>query len=60
MDLFKVGSVVELIKQHPSKTTEWEIVFVGIDIKLKSLSKNALYIVIPRIDFAKKVKKVIR
>jgi len=45
-------------KPHPCGFNEWEIVRLGADIKLKCTNCNRV-IMISRIDFNKKLKKVI-
>lgn len=44
-------------KPHPCGTNEWEITRVGADIKIKCI-KCGRSIMLPRIDFNKKLKKV--
>ena len=55
---YKLGSVVIMKKQHPCGTNKWEIIRVGADIKIKCI-KCGRSIMLPRIDFNKKLKKVI-
>lgn len=55
---YKLGSIVEMKKDHPCGNNEWEIIRVGADIKIKCL-KCGRSIMLPRIEFNKKVKKVI-
>lgn len=55
---YKLGSVVQMKKQHPCGTNEWTITRVGVDIKIKC-NNCARTIMIPRIEFEKKLKKVI-
>ena len=55
---YKVGSIVIMKKQHPCGTNKWEITRVGTDIKIKCLECERS-IMLPRIEFNKKVKKVI-
>ena len=55
---YKLGSKVIMKKQHPCGTNEWEIVRVGADIKIKCI-KCGRTVLIPRIEFNKKLKKVI-
>lgn len=55
---YKLGSVVIMKKQHPCGTNEFEIIRVGADIKIKCI-KCGRCIMLPRIEFNKKVKKVI-
>lgn len=55
---YKVGTHVVMKKQHPCGFNEWEIIRVGADIKIRCLNCNrALFM--PRIEFNKKVKKII-
>ena len=56
---YKVGSIVMMKKQHPCGTNEWEIVRVGADIKIKCQNCGRA-IMIPRIEFNKKLKKIIK
>lgn len=55
---YKLGSVVVMKKQHPCGTNEWEITRVGADIKIKCFNCGKS-IMIPRVEFNKKLKKVI-
>ena len=55
---YGLGSKVIMKKQHPCGTNEWEIVRVGADIKIKCI-KCGRTVLIPRIEFNKKLKKVI-
>ena len=55
---YKVGSIVVIKKQHPCGTNEWEITRTGADIKIKCLNCGR-QILLSRIDFNKKLKKVI-
>ena len=56
---YKLSSLVSMKKQHPCGANEWEIVRLGADIKLKC-TKCGRFIMLPRIDFNKKLKKVIK
>ena len=56
---YKLGSIVEMKKQHPCGTNRWEITRVGTDIKIMCIACNRT-IMLPRVDFNKKVKKVIQ
>lgn len=58
MNDYKVGSVVVMKKQHPCGSNEWEVTRVGADIKIKCLACGRS-IMIPRIEFNKKLKKVV-
>ena len=55
---YNVGTKVIMKKQHPCGSNEWEITRIGADIKIKCINCN-LTILIPRIEFNKKLKKVI-
>ncbi len=55
---YKLGSIVVMKKQHPCGTNKWEITRIGTDIKIKCLECGRI-IMLPRIEFNKKVKKVI-
>ena len=46
-------------KAHPCGTNEWEIIRLGADIKIKCI-KCGRSIMMPRIEFNKKMKKVIK
>ena len=56
---YKIGSVVMMKKNHPCGTNEWEITRLGADIKIKCINCGR-FIMLPRIDFNKKLKKVIK
>ena len=57
---YKLHDIVQMRKQHPCrKGNEWEIVRVGVDIKIKCLGCGAI-IMLERPDFEKKMKKIIR
>ena len=56
---YKLGSVVMMKKNHPCGTNEWEIVRLGADIKIKCINCGR-FIMIPRIEFNKKLKKIIK
>ena len=55
---YKLGSIVTMKKDHPCGSNEWEVVRMGADIKIKC-NKCGRSIMLPRIDFNKKLKKVI-
>lgn len=56
---YKLGSIVVMKKQHPCGSNEWEITRLGADIKIKCLNCGKS-IMLPRIEFNKKLKKVIK
>jgi len=55
---YKLNSIVMMKKQHPCGTNEFEIIRVGADIKIKCCNCGRC-IMMPRIEFNKKIKKVI-
>ncbi len=55
---YKIGSIVIMKKAHPCGTNEWEITRVGADIKIKC-NNCGRSIMMPRIDFNKKMKKIV-
>ncbi len=55
---YKLGSIVMMKKAHPCGSNEWEITRVGADIKIKCIVCNRS-IMMPRIEFNKKLKKII-
>ena len=55
---YKLGDKVIMKKGHPCGANLWEIVRLGVDIKIKCLNCNRS-IFIPRIEFNKKLKKIV-
>ncbi len=55
---YEVGSVLQLKKKHPCGNFLFEVVRVGVDIKIKCV-KCGHVVMIPRIDLNKRIKKVI-
>ena len=55
---YKLGSLVVMKKQHPCGENKWEITRIGADIKIRCL-KCGRSIMLPRIDFNKKLKSVV-
>ena len=58
IETFELGDIVEMKKEHPCKTNEFEVVRVGADIKIKCVNCGRV-VMMPRIEFNKKIKKVI-
>ena len=58
MKEYKLGDIVVMKKVHPCGTNEWTITRVGADIKIKCCNCGRS-IMMPRIEFNKKLKKVI-
>ena len=56
---YKIGSIVTMKKEHPCGTNEWKITRIGADIKIKCINCGRM-IMIPRIEFNKKLKKIIK
>ncbi len=56
---YQVGSIVVMKKEHPCRTNEWTVVRTGADIKIKC-NNCGRFVMLPRIEFNKKVKKVIK
>lgn len=55
---YRLNSIVIMKKPHPCGTNEWTIIRVGADIKIKCNSCGRT-IMLPRIEFNKKLKKVL-
>lgn len=55
---YKVGSIVVMKKEHPCGSNEWQVTRIGADIKIKC-EKCGRSIMLPRIEFNKKLKKVV-
>ena len=54
----EMGMVLELKKEHPSKTKTWTIVMLGTDVKLKSNDMPDTYILLKRSNLLKRIKKI--
>lgn len=52
------GNIVEMKKGHPCGANEWEIVRLGVDIKVRCTKCNRI-IMMPRTEFNKKLKKIL-
>lgn len=59
IDNYKLDSIVMMKKQHPCGSNEWLITRLGADIKIKCINCGHT-VMLPRIDFNKKLKKVIK
>lgn len=53
---YQVGEIVELKKQHPCGSFQWEITRVGADFRIRCLGCNH-QVLVPRTKFEKSVKK---
>ena len=55
---YDLGNYVVMKKGHPCGENLWEVVRVGADVKLKC-TKCSRIVMMPRIEFNKKVKKIV-
>ncbi|KIY22893.1 MULTISPECIES: DUF951 domain-containing protein [Mesobacillus] len=55
---FQLNDVVEMKKPHPCGTNKWKIIRLGMDIRIKCEGCEHS-VLIPRKEFARKVKKVL-
>ncbi len=55
----EVGTIVTMKKGHPCGANEWEVIRIGADVKLKCTNCGRI-VMMPRIEFNKKVKKIIK
>jgi hypothetical protein len=56
---YELGTKVIMKKQHPCGTNLWEIVRLGADIKIKCVNCGRI-IMLPRIEFNKKLKRIVK
>jgi len=56
---YRIDSIVMMKKPHPCGTNEWQITRIGADIKIKCIACGHT-VMLSRIDFNKKLKKVIK
>ena len=57
-DQYKIGTRVVMKKAHPCGTNEWQIIRMGMDIRIKCC-KCGRSVLMPRHDFEKSIKKII-
>lgn len=55
---YNTGNIVVMKKGHPCGENKWEIVKLGADIRIKC-TKCGRLVIIPRIEFNKKIKKIL-
>ena len=55
----EIGTIVTMKKGHPCGANEWEVIRIGADVKLKCTNCGRI-VMMPRIEFNKKVKKIIK
>ncbi|KRM92151.1 hypothetical protein FC80_GL000336 [Liquorilactobacillus cacaonum DSM 21116] len=56
---YELHDVVEMKKPHPCGTNNWEIVRLGMDIKIKCTGCGHL-VMLPRREFNRKLKKILK
>lgn len=56
--IFGLHDIVEMKKPHACQTNRWEILRMGMDIRIKC-EKCGHMVMMPRVDFTKKMKKVL-
>jgi len=56
---YDIGTIVQMKKQHPCGSYEWEIIRLGADIKIKCMGCSRI-VMLPRNKFEKDAKKVIK
>jgi len=58
IEIFSLGDIVEMKKQHPCGSSQFEIIRVGADIKIKCTGCGRI-VMIPRGKFKKEAKKIV-
>jgi hypothetical protein len=56
---FSIGDVVRLRKVHPCGGTDWEVMRVGMDFRIKCVTCGRV-VMLARPDFEKSVKTVVK
>ena len=56
--MYDLDNIVEMKKPHPCGENRWEIIRMGMDIKIQC-TKCGRLIMLPRREFDKKMKKVL-
>ncbi|MGB8956436.1 MAG: DUF951 domain-containing protein [Tumebacillaceae bacterium] len=56
---FELGDVVQMKKGHPCGSNEWEVLRLGMDIRIKCVGCGRS-VLLPRRDFERNMKKVLR
>lgn len=58
-NLFQLGDIVQMKKNHPCGSNEMEIIRMGMDIRIKCVGcKHS--VLVPRAKFEKNMRKVLR
>lgn len=55
---YKLNDIVVMKKSHACGTNEWQIIRVGVDIKIKCI-KCKREVMLERLEFERKLKKII-
>lgn len=55
---YKLNDIVVMKKEHPCKNNEFQVIRVGSDIKIKCCNCGRT-VMMPRVEFNKKIKKVV-
>ena len=55
---YEMNSIVEMKKQHACGTNEWQIIRMGVDIKLKCVHCSR-EIMMDRLEFERKLRRII-
>jgi len=55
---FNLGDIVKMKKQHPCGSYNWEVVRMGMDIKIKCVGCGRL-VMLPRSEFEKKMVRIV-
>jgi len=56
--VFNLGDIVKMKKQHPCGSYNWEVVRMGMDIKIKCTGCGRL-VMLPRSEFEKKMIRIV-
>lgn len=56
---FYIGDIVQMRKQHPCGSFEWEVMRVGADFRIKC-SGCGRQVMLPRPKFEKGIKKILK
>jgi len=56
--VFNLGDIVRMKKQHPCGSYNWEVVRMGMDIKIKCTGCGRL-VMLPRSEFEKKMVRIV-
>lgn len=56
---FYIGDIVQMRKQHPCGSYDWEVMRVGADFRIKCLGCGR-QVMLPRVKFEKGIKKILK